>query len=171
MSIVLTRIDDRLIHGQVVEGWLKHIDIDHIAIISNDVAADKMQQVLFSIAVPKNIKVVSLSVADAVSRGAEGFFDKHHYLLLLSSPQDVLSLVKGGLPIASVNVGGMHFTQGKRQILKALSVNDNDVSALMELHEAGVDLEGRVLPGDDAVNIVEVLVAHGAVVRSDQGNV
>ena len=163
MGIVLTRIDDRLIHGQVVEGWLKNINIDHIAIISNEVAADKMQQVLFSIAVPKSIKVSSLGVAEAVVKASEGYFDKNNFLLLLSTPQDVLKLVEGGLKINSVNVGGMHYTPGKKQILKALSVDESDIAALMAIHKAGVKLEGRVLPGDEMIDIVEVIAKEEAL--------
>ncbi len=161
MSIVLTRIDDRLIHGQVVEGWLKNINVDHIAIISNEVAADKMQQVLFSIAVPKSIKVSALGVEEAAVKAKEGYFDKYRFLLLLSTPQDVQRLIEGGVKLDSVNVGGMHFTPGKKQILKALSVDEHDIASLLAIHQAGVKLEGRVLPGDDMIDIVEVIKEEG----------
>ena len=163
MGIVLTRIDDRLIHGQVVEGWLKNINVDHIAIISNDVAADKMQQVLFSIAVPKSIKVSALGVDEAALKAKEGYFDKNNFLLLLSTPQDALRLIEGGVKIDSVNVGGMHFTPGKKQILKALSVDESDIAALLAIHKAGVKLEGRVLPGDDMIDIFEILTKEEAM--------
>jgi PTS system mannose-specific IIB component len=167
MGIVLTRIDDRLIHGQVVEGWLKNIVVGHIAIISKEVAADKMQQVLFSIAVPKSIKVSALGVEEAVTKYKESFFDNDNFMLLLSTPQDVLKLIEGGVRLDSVNVGGMHFTPGKKQILKALSVDESDIKALMAIHKMGVKLEGRVLPGDDMLDIVEILTKKESLKSGD----
>ncbi len=157
MDIVLTRIDDRLIHGQVVEGWLKTIGVNHIVVISDEVAADKMQQILLSMAVPRNIKVTNYSVEEAGKKLLEPQAHKDRVMLLLSRPSDVVRLLGYGIKLTSVNVGGMHYSQGKRQILRNVSVDDNDVTALREIAERGVMLEGRVLPSDDMVNVMEVI--------------
>lgn len=157
MPIILTRIDDRLIHGQVVEGWLKVIRVDHIAVVSDQVARDKVQQALLGMAVPCNIKVTNLPVDDAAQKIKDAFFEKDRVLLLLSRPQDVLRLLQAGVKLASVNVGGMHYAQGKRQILRNLCVDDGDLDALRQISKLGVELEGRVLPSDDRINIMDVL--------------
>jgi len=157
MDIVLTRIDDRLIHGQVVEGWLKTIGVSHIVVVSDEVAADKMQQILLSMAVPRNIKVTNYSVEDGARKLQEPQPGKDRVLLLLSRPLDVLRLIEGGVKLGSVNVGGMHYSQGKRQILRNISVDEQDVKALRDIAARGVTLEGRVLPSDDPVNVIDVL--------------
>ena len=157
MPIVLVRIDDRLIHGQIVEGWLKPMRANYIAVASDHVAKDRSQQILLSMAVPSTIKVSSFSVDEAAKKISEGYFEKERVLLLLSGPKDVLRLLTGGVKLSSVNVGGMHYTSGKKQILRTLSVDKNDVLALKEISQRGVELEGRVLPMDDKIDIMEAL--------------
>lgn len=158
MDIVLVRIDDRLIHGQVVEGWLKAIGVNHIVVLSDEVAADKMQQILLSMAVPRNIKVSNFSIEEGAKKLLEpGFGGKERILILLAKPSDVVRLIGYGIKLSSVNVGGMHFSQGKRQILRNVSVDDFDVDALKSIAACGVALEGRVLPGDEMVNVAQVI--------------
>jgi mannose/fructose/sorbose-specific phosphotransferase system IIB component len=157
MHIVLVRIDDRLIHGQIVEGWLKTIGVSHIVVISDEVAADKMQQILLSMAVPRNVKVTNYSVEESAKKLIEPQLTTDRVMLLLSRPSDVLRLINYGVKLTSVNVGGMHYSQGKRQVLRNVSVDENDIKALREIAEHGVMLEGRVLPSDEMVNVVEII--------------
>ena len=159
MDIVLVRIDDRLIHGQVVEGWLKAIGVGHIVVVSDEVAADKMQQILLSMAVPRNIKVSNYSVENAAAKIKELEATKERVMLLLSRPSDVLRLIDFGIKLTSVNVGGMHFSQGKKQILRNVSVDDSDITALKGIAAQGVILEGRVLQSDEMVNVMDVVNA------------
>lgn len=157
MPIILVRIDDRLIHGQIVEGWLKNIRVNHIVVVSDEVAGDKMQQVLLGMSVPNTVKVTSFSIAEAAEKIKSGSFNKDRAMLLFSSPQDVLRLINCGIKLSSVNVGGMHYAQGKKQVLRNLSVNESDVQSLREIGRQGIELEGRVLPLDERVDIIEVL--------------
>jgi PTS system mannose-specific IIB component len=157
MPIILVRIDDRLIHGQVVEGWLRVIRVNHITVISDQVARDKVQQALLSMAVPSNIKVTNFMVDEAAQKINGSYFDGDRVLALLSRPQDVLRLLTAGVKFSSVNVGGMHYSPGKRQILRNLSVDDSDLSALQEIGRMGIELEGRVLPSDDRIDIIDAM--------------
>jgi PTS system mannose-specific IIB component len=157
MPIVLVRIDDRLIHGQIVEGWLKIIKVNHIVVISDEVAKNKMQQILLGMAVPNNIKVSNFSIEDAARKIRENIFDKDRALLLLSCPQDVVRLIEQGVQISSINVGGMHFAAGKKQVLRNLSVNEDDIAAFRAIGGRNIELEGRVLPSDERINIIEVI--------------
>src|SRR3989339_609491 len=157
MPVILVRIDDRLIHGQIVEGWLKPIKANHILIVSEEVAKDKMQQILLGMAVPAGVKLTAVGVEDAAAKLKAGLFEKDNTLLLVSGPQYVLELVKRRIDFKSVNVGGMHYSAGKKQISRTLSVNDEEITALMDLHKAGIELEGRILPGDDRTDVYEIL--------------
>lgn len=157
MTILLVRIDDRLIHGQIVEGWLKPLNANHILVISDDVANDRMQQILLGMAVPKNVAFTSCTVEDGAKKILDGFFKNDKVLVLLSGPAPLLILLKKGISFPSVNIGGMHFCPGKKQILRNLSVDDADVSALYEIGTYGIELEGRVLPGDERINVLDVL--------------
>ncbi len=153
MSVVLVRIDDRLVHGQVVEGWLKVIRATHIVVASDQVAADETQKALYLLAVPQGIQLSCLSLKDAAGAWSKSAWKKDKVLVLVSSPQDVVSLVQQDAAIASVNVGGMHYKDGRVQILKAVSVDEKDVQAMRWLLKQGILLEARPLPLDEPIDL------------------
>lgn len=157
MAVILVRIDDRLIHGQIIEGWLKPLEANHILVVSDEVAKDKMQQILLGMAVPSGVTLTIAGAKDAAESILSGSLDKKRVLVLVPSPKYVLELVNYGAKFTSVNVGGMHYSSGKKQIMRTLSVNDEDIEAIMALNSKGMELEGRVLPDDDKVNIMDVL--------------
>ena len=153
MAIVLTRIDDRLIHGQVVEGWLKKIRITHIIVVSDEIVRDQMQKTLIGMAAPSNVRVSAFSIEDAASRIKSDEFKKDFLLLLFSNPQDTLRFINSGVKLKSVNVGGMHYSAGKKQLLPNLSVDKADIGAFDEMHRLGVELEARILPDDARIDV------------------
>jgi len=160
MPIVIARIDDRLVHGQVVEGWLRVINANCIVVVNDSVAGDEMQRALYSISVPSDIRIECLTVDDAVKNFTRGVFDKFNALVLFSRPADVLKFIKGGVKLVSVNVGGLHFSPGKKQISKGFSVDDNDVAVLREIANMGVELEARVLPREEHVKVLDLIEKH-----------
>ena len=157
MPIILVRIDDRLVHGQIVQGWLKSIDVNKIVVASDAVADDNMQQILMSMAVPSNVELEIKNVKDTTEAINCGKYDSAKVMVLVASPKDVLYMIENGADIKTVNVGGMHFIHGKRQILCNLSVDDNDVKDLYAIYTKGIEIEGRVLPSDERTNIIPLI--------------
>lgn len=157
MPIVAVRIDDRLIHGQIVQGWLKNIDIDKIVVASDTVVSDSMQVMLMSMAVPSNVEFEIKKVDDVADAIISGDYDQKKVMVLVSNPKDIVEMMEKGAVIKSVNVGGMHFVHGKKQLLCNLSIDDEDVKNLYTIHLKGAELEGRVLPLDERVNIVPII--------------
>ncbi len=157
MSVVLVRIDDRLIHGQVVENWMKFLKIDHVVVVNDFVASDRMQKTLFSMAVPDHAKISILTITQAKEAILNGQFERDRAMLLLVSPQDVLNLINKGIRIKEVNVGGMHYSPDKKQILKAISVSKEDIQAFQELDKLGIHLEARMVPDDEKIDIMEII--------------
>ncbi len=147
MEIQLIRIDDRLIHGQVVVGWVKALGIQRLVVVNDAIAKNSMQKTLMEMAVPAGLKVNFFSVGDAVGAcRQEG--ESARSLLLFSSPGDVLAFLNQGGVLSSVNVGGMHFGEGKRQVCKTVCVNEEDLEAFKALKGRGIELEIRAVPGD-----------------------
>ena len=157
MGMVLVRIDDRLIHGQVVENWMKFLKINHVIVVNDFVASDRMQKTLFSMAVPDHAKISILTITQAKEAILNGQFEGDKAMLLLVSPQDVLNLINKGVRIKEVNVGGMHYSPDKKQILKAISVSKEDIQAFQELDKLGVHLEARMVPNDEKIDIMKVI--------------
>ena len=153
MSVELVRIDDRLVHGQVVEGWLKAQKITHIVVASDTVAGDETQKALYFLAIPHGTELECLSLADAAAAWHSKTWQKGRVMVLASGPQEVLTLVQKGAEITSINVGGMHYKEGRIQVLKAVSLNDQDVAVFKTLAAKKIILEARPLPLDEPIDL------------------
>jgi mannose/fructose/N-acetylgalactosamine-specific phosphotransferase system component IIB len=153
MSVALVRIDDRLVHGQVVEGWLRLMRLNHIVVASDVVSADETQKALYFLAVPHGVALQCLSITEAAAEWQRDAWGEDKVIVLLSNPEDTLRLLEAGAPIHSVNVGGLHFREGRVQVLKAVSLDDRDVAALRGLSSRRVALEARPLPLDEPIDL------------------
>ena len=151
-NILLTRIDNRLIHGQVATQWNSTLGANLILVANDDVAGNKMRQNLMNMAAPTGVATRFFSLQktiDVIHKASP----KQHIFLVAENPSDVLTLVKGGVPIRKVNIGNMHMSEGKRQVATSLAVDDADVAAFKELQDLGVELEIRRVPSTPAEDI------------------
>ncbi|MBS7576889.1 MULTISPECIES: PTS sugar transporter subunit IIB [unclassified Enterococcus] len=148
MKIKLARIDDRLIHGQVATVWAKEAGAERIIIPSDDVANDEIRKTLVKQAAPPGIKVNVLTTEKAIKVHHNPKYENETVFYLFTKPQEVVDLVKGGVPIETINIGGMQFKEGRVQLTKAISVFPEDVAAFKELIDLGVKLDCRVVVTD-----------------------
>ena len=113
MPVVLARVDDRLIHGQVTVGWSERLRPDRIVLANNAIAADPWQSRVYASSVPPSIavSVVSLARAAAALRSAEAPAER--VILLTGTPAEMSDLAHLGAPLPGVNLGGMHFGTGQ----------------------------------------------------------
>lgn len=155
--MTLLRVDDRLIHGQVTEGWLPHLDVDLVVVVSDAAASDEVAGALMKMALPPNVGLVVSSVKDAAATLADPKMGARKALVLVPGPAEALALVEGGLKVDRINVGGLHFTVGKVQLGRALFLDEADKKALRAIAAKGVRLEGRPLPGDPEEDIMKEL--------------
>ncbi len=144
-NILLTRIDNRLIHGQIATQWNATLGANLIIVANNDVATNTMRQNLMRMAAPKGVETKFLSLDKTVEFTAKAG-EKDQIFIVAETPQDVAALVKGGVPIKKVNIGNMHMAEGKHQVATAVAVDDADVAAFKELQDAGVELEIQRVP-------------------------
>jgi mannose/fructose/N-acetylgalactosamine-specific phosphotransferase system component IIB len=157
MPIALLRIDDRLIHGQVVEGWLPRLQADLVAVVSDAAADDPIQTALMKMALPPGVGLLVLRVAEAAAALSAPQASARRILILVPGPEEALSLLERGVAVDRVNVGGLHFTVGKVQLGRALFMNEKDKAALRAISARGVRLEGRPLPSDPEENLASML--------------
>lgn len=144
-NILLTRIDNRLVHGQVATQWNSTLGSNLILVANDDVASNTMRQNLMKMAAPAaSLRVSSLCRRPSTSLARQS--PRQKIFIVAETPEDVLTLVKGGVPIKKVNIGNMHMSEGKRQVATSVAVNDEDVAAFKELQELGVELEIRRVP-------------------------
>lgn len=154
MKINLCRIDDRLIHGQVATVWAKEANAERIIVCSDEVAKDDIRKTLLLQVGPPGIKVSVVDIAKAIRVYNNLKYENDTVFLLFTCPQDVLRMIEGGVPITSVNIGGMAFKTGKEQITKAVSVDESDKDAFRKMHERGVELEIRPVATDNKIDLM-----------------
>ena len=144
-NILLTRIDNRLVHGQVATQWNSTLGSNLILVANDAVAPHTLRQNLMKLAAPAGVATRFFSLQktiDVIGKASP----RQKIFIVAETPEDVLTLVKGGVPIKKVNIGNMHMSEGKRQVATSVAVNDEDVAAFKELQELGVELEIRRVP-------------------------
>ena len=151
-NIVLTRIDNRLLHGQVATQWTKAIGANLILVANDEVASNKMRQNLMDMAAPTGVATRYWTIQKTINT-IQKAADRQHTFIICQSPEDVLKLVEGGVPIDKVNIGNMHMATGKRQVARTVAVDENDVKAFKALRDQGVELEIRKVPTESKDNI------------------
>lgn len=151
-NIVLTRIDNRLIHGQVATQWASSVKGNLILVANDKVANDTFRQSLMDMAAPSfcQTRYFTLEKTISVIHKAN---DAQKIIIMCDSPADVLALVEGGVPIKKVNIGNMHMAEGKRQVATVVAVDDADVEAFKKLQELGVELEIRKVPSESSEDV------------------
>ncbi|MDE2491805.1 MAG: PTS sugar transporter subunit IIB [Elusimicrobia bacterium] len=159
MSIALLRVDDRLVHGQVVEGWLPSLKADLVAVVSDAAASDEVQAALMKMALPPSVGLLTLKVSEAAAALNDPKTAARRVLILVPGPGEALALLEGGVAVDRVNVGGLHFTAGKVQLGRAVFLDAKDKKALRAIAARGVRLEGRPLPSDPPEDLAAMLEA------------
>lgn len=151
-NIVLTRIDNRLIHGQVATQWSGVLGINLLLVANDEVAGNQMRQGLMNMAAPSYAQTRFFTIQKTIDIIHKASASQKIFIIC-ETPQDVLKLVEGGVPIKKVNIGNMHMAEGKRQVATSVAVDDSDVAAFKKLQELGVELEIKRVPDTAAESI------------------
>jgi PTS system mannose-specific IIB component len=153
--IILYRVDDRLVHGQVVEGWVPAMGAQELAVVSDEIAADEMRRIIMRFATPEGVDLKIMTTAEAAAYLPEAEKSPRKVLLLLPGLAEAVALIQKGVKIPSLNIGGMHYSAGKNlSIGKAIFLNDQDCAALKTLSAAGIKIEGRGVPTDSPLDLM-----------------
>ncbi|KAF1297129.1 PTS mannose transporter subunit EIIAB [Enterococcus sp. JM4C] len=157
IKIVLTRVDSRLLHGQVATAWTKSVTPSRIIVVSDAVAKDDLRKKLIEQAAPPGVKANVIPVQKMIEVAKDPRFGGTKALLLFENPEDVLRAIDGGVPISEVNVGSMAHSVGKVVVSKVLSMGTENVETFEKLKEKGVTFDVRKVPNDSKDNMDELL--------------
>ncbi|HEV8235562.1 MAG TPA: PTS sugar transporter subunit IIB [Gemmatimonadaceae bacterium] len=156
MTLALHRIDDRLIHGQVVVGWGQPLDVRFIVLVDDQVAASEWEQELYRMGVPPDMEVYFLSVSNAIAELPRFRADARQGILLTGDIDTMRRLVEAG-GITSINVGGIHHRTGRTQRLRYVFLNNDEEAALREIATLGVAVSAQDVPGARPIPLDDIL--------------
>lgn len=156
-SIALVRVDDRLIHGQVVVKWLRYLGADEIWIVDDQLSVDGFLQSILRLAAPPGVHVEVAAAHDASRLLTRASEQGHHTLLLVKSPQTALALFEQGLQFGELNVGGLGAGPNTTRVYKSVSLSPPQLASLRCLQEQGVRVYFQMVPEERSVDLSEVM--------------
>lgn len=162
MTLVLNRIDDRLIHGQVVVGWGQPLDVRFVVLVDDQVAGSDWEQELYRMGTPPEMDVYFHSVNSATSMVNQYREDERRGILLTGDVQSMLCLVKEA-GIREVNVGGIHHRAGRRQRLRYVFLTPDEEQLLRAMAAQGATVVAQDVPAAQPVPLNDLLESEAGV--------
>jgi mannose/fructose/N-acetylgalactosamine-specific phosphotransferase system component IIB len=160
VTLVLYRIDDRLIHGQVVVGWGQAMDIEFIVLVDDAVAGSEWEQELYRMGVPPEMEVFFHNVTEATGRLEVYRRDRRRGILLTGDVRSMACLVAAD-GITAVNVGGLHHRPGRVQRLRYVFLSEDEERQLREIAARGVEVAAQDVPAAWPVPLDQLLESEG----------
>jgi PTS system mannose-specific IIB component/fructoselysine and glucoselysine-specific PTS system IIB component len=161
VPIELFRIDDRLIHGQVVVGWGEPLDVGFIVLVDDEVAVSDWEQELYRLGVPSRMDVY-FDTVDAAASSFGQYQDDRRAGILLTKDIGTMERLTQLVPlIKTINLGGLHFQDGRVQKLRYVFLDGDEERALLELAARGVAISAQDVPAARPVPLDDVLAARG----------
>lgn len=157
IKYVLTRIDTRLLHGQVATSWTKTTRPDRIIVVSDAVSKDELRKNMIMQAAPSGVKAHVVPVSKMVEIDKDPRFGNTKAMILFEKPSDVLEAIELGMDIKEVNLGSVAHSLGKVVITNAIALGKDDYEAIEKLSNAGVKFDVRKVPSDKAENFDNIM--------------
>ena len=148
MPVIHIRMDNRLIHGQILVSWNSAFKIEHIIVTNDVVAGDPLQVTLLKAVAPLNAKVSVLSIKDCVAYCNTPEAPSENIFIIAKFPEDGLALVEAGLNMPTLNLGNQAFVRNSKKISNTVFLTESGVKALKKLHEKGIRITCRMMPSD-----------------------
>ena len=157
-GVALMRVDNRLVHGQVLEAWLPALDAHGILVADDEAAGNMLARSAMTLAIPPKVSFQVLRVqaaAELLKPGGKGP-QSPRTLVLLREVRDAVSLHDAGVPIPQLNLGNVHFATGRKQVSPSVFLDAGDVAALDKLAAQGTRIEARAVPSEPPLALGDI---------------
>lgn len=161
MIVKLLRIDSRLLHGQVAVNWVKDVGAETIICAGDKVADDQLRKTLIMQAAPPGVKTNVLSIDKAGRVYANEKYADMPVMFVVESPADAVDLVKAGIKVNEVNLGGVTFKSGAVQVGESVYLLPADAAAIKELSDMGIKVWIQTLPVHPKVDAMQAIAQKG----------
>jgi PTS system mannose-specific IIB component len=146
MPLVLVRVDSRLVHGQVVEGWVPHVKAGCLLVVNDDLASNPFLRSVMELAGTPSLRIVFCTVDQVAAAAAEVDRRGERAILLCSTPADAARVLAAGIRFQALNIGNLHFGAGRVEITPSVFFAPEDFEAVDALRRNGVEVEVRATP-------------------------
>lgn len=157
MSIEFVRIDDKLIHAQIILGWTSIIKPTRIIVANDEAAQNELRKEILLAAASElslnSASIIILTLEDTISYLKRYDTNDKKFILVLSNPSDVVYLINNNISIKKVSLGWMSFSLGKNKMFDTVYVNGKDIQAFQKLSSMGVEVKYQFSPYDPELDI------------------
>lgn len=152
-NIVLARVDDRLIHGEVVSVWTPNLSVNRIVVADDEVAADKFNSRVLKALAPAGVKVNVYSVDKASDKMKEEETKGERILILAKTPITFKRMVENGVALKEVNLGGMGLRGERTPFIKNVSASPDELAAIKEMRAKNVRVYYQLVPEQQIIEV------------------
>jgi PTS system mannose-specific IIB component len=151
----LLRIDDRLIHGQVVAGWARPLGIESLILASDKICKDEWACNAYKLAIPEGIDFCCVGIKQCIVTVGEQ--NNKRIMIIVESVYEAHRLLNEGLVIKEINIGGLGYREGTREIAPYIYLSPDDIVSVVQLFQLGVRVIGKQLPNSATIDVIKTL--------------
>ena len=157
-GVALVRVDNRLVHGQVLEAWLPALDAHGILVADDEAAGNVLARSAMALAIPPgvNFEVLRVEAAAGLLRPGGKGPQAPRTLVLLRDVRDAVALSEAGVPVPQLNLGNVHFGRGRKQVSPSVFLDAAELAALEKLSRAGTQVEVRAVPSEPPLRLPDL---------------
>lgn len=157
-GVALVRVDNRLVHGQVLEAWLPALDAHGILVADDEAAGNVLARSAMALAIPPgiNFEVLRVEAAAGLLRPGGKGPQAPRTLVLLRDVRDAVALSEAGVPVPQLNLGNVHFGRGRKQVSPSVFLDAGELAALEKLSRAGTQVEVRAVPSEPPLRLPDL---------------
>jgi mannose/fructose/N-acetylgalactosamine-specific phosphotransferase system component IIB len=157
MNVLLVRVDDRFIHGQILESWIPHLRAQNVVVVNDALAGDHFQKTIMSMAIPERISLRIVPVEEATALTDDRDLDDKRTLVIVSSIRDAYELFMKGFVYMKLNIGNNKGSDKAKQISYSVWIDEDDLDMLKELMDRGVEVSLQSVPRERNIDMKSIL--------------
>lgn len=148
MTVVLARVDQRLVHGVIVNAWYQYLQVNRFMVIDDEVSKNENMKTSMRIVKPAGTGMSIIDTEKALNNFKAGKYDNQRVLVLVKEPETIVKMLEAGIKIPKVNLGIIFKSDDREQLTKFIALNEKEKADLNKIHEYGVPIKLQFVPND-----------------------
>lgn len=151
-NILLTRIDDRLLHGQVVISWIPHLKVNEVIIVDEEYSSDEFLKNIIKESSPDNI-ITNVFSPKETAKYLEDEFINHKVLILSRNIENIEKMLEFNIELKKINIGNLCYKESRSKQIGYIFLSEREYETLKKIEQSGITVEVQMLPKDKPINI------------------